>query len=212
MQHFIECQQAHHHHLSIGARKKQPYAFLYRVLSGQALVRLGKQEWMVEANEMFWLPFDCLAALTCFPGCQLQWVQLSPRVQAPRPSQAGFVSLSPLTLSLLDALQTNHPHLNEKAQSLALNLLAEILVDSAMTLIQPATKKLNLSRAMGDFEKTKQSATLTSETQQVLLARMAFRAKRSGQKLSVVSAELNLTEADVETLCQRQFGQNYASI
>ena len=40
-------------------------------MSGYLSVRVGKEEYLVSAQEAFWLPLECLTALTYFPNSQI---------------------------------------------------------------------------------------------------------------------------------------------
>ncbi|KXF83198.1 hypothetical protein [Enterovibrio coralii] len=77
--------------LIIGARKKQSHSTFLFVHQGSALIRLGKLEVPVVAGQGYWLPMNCLNALTILKGSLVSTLDFSVRSTVSLPSAAGFV-------------------------------------------------------------------------------------------------------------------------
>ncbi len=90
--------------LSTTPRKKVLKHSLICVKQGVMLVRLGKQEYAVEAGDDFWIPFDCLCALTFFPQTVIERVDFSVRLTNAFPSKAGYVEHTNLSTALIERL------------------------------------------------------------------------------------------------------------
>lgn len=84
-------------------RKLLKHTLLY-VRGGLVLVKLGKQEYAVEADHAFWLPFDTLCSITYFPNTAVQLVEVSCRVTSPLSKQGGYVALNELSQALINRL------------------------------------------------------------------------------------------------------------
>ncbi|WP_407333834.1 hypothetical protein [Enterovibrio sp. 27052020O] len=96
-----------HHHadtMIIGARKKQHYASYLHVHKGAALIRLGKVELPVCANQGFWLPIECLNAVTVMKGSQVSTLNFSVRTIALLPNKAGYIESSPIMTGIIEQL------------------------------------------------------------------------------------------------------------
>ncbi len=106
MHYTISHATEHHQYLSSTPRKRTFKHQLLRVKKGLVLCRLGKMEYALQAKQALWLPFDCLTSLTFFPESHTESVEISSRSHALLPSQAGYVTLSPLATALLDKLAT----------------------------------------------------------------------------------------------------------
>lgn len=90
--------------LSLLGRHRRPCDHLIAVLGGSLLLRLGREELVLRQGDLFWLPADCLYGMTLWQGCHLARIHFSIRVQAHRPSAAGYLQPHPLVQPLLDRL------------------------------------------------------------------------------------------------------------
>lgn len=182
MHYSISLQTTEFDFLSITPRKKLLKHSLLRVEDGLALVRLGKNEFVVEPGKVLWLPFDCLTSITYFPQTKASIVEVSSRVAMPMPKQAGFVKLNELASALLNRLITlNAPH--EAKLDLYRVLLAEL------TTLQPSLKHSKLGNAIAEW-KPNQKSELPKELQLALTVREARRRLLSGGKQQTVVDEL----------------------
>lgn len=100
----IEFQLHTSDHLVLPQRQRDPHAQLLHLYAGSALLRLGKQQWLLPKGTHFWLPADCLYGLTRLAGAQIGRVRCSVRVSLGLPTEAGFLTGVPLLPALLDSL------------------------------------------------------------------------------------------------------------
>ncbi|WP_456295402.1 AraC family transcriptional regulator [Vibrio sp. AK197] len=145
MHYAIQHTTQHHAYLSSTPRKRTFKYQLIVVTQGMVLCRLGKTEYVIEANQAFWLPFDCLTSLTFFPQTRIESIEISSRSHAFMPSNAGYVTLSPLATALVDALakQTN----DAKRQK-----LLAVVLDEVETW-QPELTTSELTQAVSQWQK-----------------------------------------------------------
>lgn len=92
-------------HLELPQRQRESRAQLLHLYAGSALLRLGKQQWLLPKGASFWLPADCLYGLTRLAGSELGRVCCSVRVSESLPQEAGFLAGAPLLAPLLDSLR-----------------------------------------------------------------------------------------------------------
>lgn len=150
MNYLISHNTTHHPFLSITARKKTIKHKLFYVMSGYLSVRVGKEEYLVSAQEAFWLPLECLTALTYFPNSQILEIEISARSRSHYSHQAGYVSPSPLMSALLEklALHSFSPENIQlmtllKALNFELESLKPILSNGSITLQEACQKGKN---------------------------------------------------------------------
>ncbi|GAA4499372.1 hypothetical protein GCM10023095_19420 [Pseudaeromonas paramecii] len=91
-------------HLELPQRQRDPHAQLLHLYAGSALLRLGKQQWLLPKGASFWLPAECLYGLTRLAGAQIGRVRCSVRISQGLPTEAGFLTGAPLLPALLDSL------------------------------------------------------------------------------------------------------------
>ena len=96
MKQAIDYSLHNHTFLDVGARKKSHTAYMLLMSSGCAFIRLGKSEYTVAAGNGFFIPFDCLHAVTIMPGSTYNKVEFSPRLTMPICREAGFFRMTPL--------------------------------------------------------------------------------------------------------------------
>lgn len=164
------------------SRKKLLKHQLICVEKGLALVKLGKQEYAVEAGQSFWLPFDALTSITYTPKTLVRSVQVSSRVTSQLPKQGGYVELNELMTAVLNRLATLVA--NREAQ---LDLLA--VLRQELTSLKPVLKESKLSQKINHW-KVNQTSSLANELQLVLTVREACKQMKSGKKREQVVSTL----------------------
>ena len=200
MNHAIEFQSTHYEFLTITPRKKTLHNQLYRIESGKVLLKLGKNEYVYNAGEAFWLPFDCLSSLTILPGCHVSNIKLSIRLLDAFPSQAGQVSLTPLMTAIIDRLQTELTQ-NETRSALHIDLLTVLKHD--LLRVHPKLSQSLESQQVSRW--TAGSTQLTGELALILRVREARKMKLSGIKSDKICATLFANN-------EAQFAQLYHSL
>lgn len=164
------------------SRKKLLKHQLICVEKGLALVKLGKQEYAVEAGQSFWLPFDALTSITYTPKTLVRSVHVSSRVTSQLPKQGGYVELNELMTAVLNRLATLVA--NREAQ---LDLLA--VLRQELTSLKPVLKESKLSQKINHW-KVNQTSSLANELQLVLTVREACKQMKSGKKREQVVSTL----------------------
>ncbi len=208
MNHYTIQYQTHYHaYLDAQARKKSLKHQLITVLDGQGLIRLGKQEYICQAGDSIWLPFNCLVAQTWLPGSQLMCCQISVRTQCQLPHQAGFVELTELPLAIVQRLQTQ----NFCACALSQQRLLQVLLDECQ-FMQP-----QLNSQLLTLDENQPGAFLPPDQQQqfqlALQLRQVMKLMSSGvSKLVAIERTFGQRfrdqEASFEQLCQLILGKS----
>ncbi|MCW8346440.1 AraC family transcriptional regulator [Vibrio sp. ZSDZ65] len=182
MNHAIEFQSTHYEFLTITPRKKTLHNQLYRIESGKVLLKLGKNEYVYNAGEAFWLPFDCLSSLTILPNTKLSLAKFSVRLSDLFPSQAGRVTLTSLLTALLNKL-------NEQIDSEIRKDLLQVVRHEVVAL----HPHLSQSKECKEITEWRPNTTsISGELSLVLLVREARKQKLSGIKK--------------ESICEKLFG------
>ncbi|UJF17310.1 hypothetical protein L0B53_00595 [Vibrio sp. SS-MA-C1-2] len=140
MNYKIEYNQHHTQYLTISPRKATIMAKLITVRQGALFIRLGKNELLIREGESFWLPFDCLHAVTSTPDTIYDEVLFSPRLIGQLPIVSGFL-ISALFEQLLFTLASHHSSTDEEHQ--LLNVLFQQIKYQTISL-----NKKDLSRAL----------------------------------------------------------------
>ncbi|MBY6196100.1 AraC family transcriptional regulator [Vibrio hangzhouensis] len=180
MNHAIDFQSTHYQLLTITPRKKTLHNQLFRVESGKLLLKLGKNEYVYNAGDTFWLPFDCLSSLTVLPGSVLTTIKFSVRLHDNFPLQAGSVLLSPLATAILDRLQGNDNKTYEKE-------LLQVLRQDAVAF-RPKLQQDQESQMVSQW--TPHSNAMTGELALVLRLREARKLKLSGTSTELICDKL----------------------
>ncbi|QIA63009.1 AraC family transcriptional regulator [Vibrio astriarenae] len=167
-------------YLLITGRKHTLKHRLIIVESGLALVRLGKQEYAVEAGHAFWLPFDCLVSTTYLPNSSITDVTISARVSGRFSKQAGFVTLSPMLKATIAQLRGNNSE--EYSQT-----LKQVIKHECMTL-KPSPTLSPLSETLSQWSPT--TSGLEKEIHLGLLVREARKMKLSGKSDELIANAL----------------------
>ncbi|MCM0148972.1 AraC family ligand binding domain-containing protein [Photobacterium galatheae] len=225
MNQAIEYSQVEQAHLYVGSRRKNVTAYLIFIRQGIALIRLGKHEYTLTQGTGFWLPFDCLHALTVLPGCRFDKVQFSSRLHQPLCEQAGFITISPLLLALLDELR--HTHASPQSNDSPENHLLAVVADQAVQF-SPSTRQQcpalpsTLQSVLG--EQLQGRTTIASEQvapvetalgisikelTACLLIREAQKLSRSGRKAEQIAKDLKCQLDHLQTLAQTLIGREF---
>ncbi|NAW67401.1 AraC family ligand binding domain-containing protein [Photobacterium halotolerans] len=211
--------------LAVGARRKNVTAYLITVNTGAALLRLGKHEFVLTAGSGFWVPFECLHALTVLPGCCYNMINFSARLQQPLCQQAGFVTVTPLLNALLQELnqtqeqsQTNHSPAGRILavivdQTAKFSPVTQQICPALPGKLQSVLKKLleRQSPASDDGFSSIEAILGMSvrELEACLIVREAIRLSRSGRNAEQVASELEYQldhlQALGQTLADYQF-------
>ncbi|MDR9828770.1 AraC family transcriptional regulator [Vibrio sp. FNV 38] len=167
--------------LVITGRKNSLKHRLIHVVSGLMLIRLGKQEYVVEEGQYFWLPFDCLVATTCLPNSHIENVFFSARLNNAFPKQAGFVQASALLQATLERVQ------EEQIPDDYIDALNQVLKYEC-TALKPILSLSPLSEKVSAW--TAKDSNLVTEVHICLLIREAYKMKLSGKKDDAIANAL----------------------
>ncbi|MGF1832871.1 hypothetical protein [Photobacterium sanguinicancri] len=216
MKQAIEFTHQQYPYLSVGPRRKSMTSYMVAVTQGAALIRLGKNEHLIPQGHGFWVPFECLHALTILPGSQIKRVDISARITHPVCTEAGFFSLSPLVSVLLTELENTAEEQQiwdgpyGRLLAVLKDQLINIKVDNK-SLCPDLTKHYQESLKIalnGDRVTDQPAAKVISEKLHInlgeleitLLMREALRLARSGRKPEKIAEELSVDIKYLETL------------
>ncbi|OOF00130.1 hypothetical protein [Salinivibrio sp. IB643] len=202
--------------LTFTPRKRRYSANLLFVEDGVVFVRLGKADIPVHSGQGFWLPFECLHALTITPNTRVHQLAISPRVTQKLPTQVGHVEVSPLLVASLCALLTSGYQPSSSAQARRLHAVALDQV-SLMTPLQTLNRQTQIladcvTRAQAgqppaNAEQHYQLQALTQLTMEDLheyfIVRRLRAALKSGQTLIKAAAHIGIAHAQAESLYAR---------
>ncbi|PSW05361.1 response regulator transcription factor [Photobacterium lipolyticum] len=234
MKQAIEFTKNDQTYLYVGPRRKSNTSYMIVVTKGSALIRLGKQEFLITQGTGFWIPFDCLHALTILPGSQFYKVEISTRVTASEKNEdkfsslckeAGFFKVTPLLSSVLVEL-ANSPEskqnwkdpygrllrvIGDQAMQLKVSSkfasphLAKDYHDSLSTLL--AGKKVIDSAAQTELAKLLDVTVHEFET--CIMLREALKLSRSGRKLPQIAEQLHTSVDTLKALAQPITGESF---
>ncbi|USD68077.1 AraC family transcriptional regulator [Vibrio sp. SCSIO 43136] len=162
-------------------RKKLNKHSLILVDKGMLLVRLGKNEYVVEPGDSVWLPFDCLTSLTFLPGTQTTRVDFSVRLKDEFKTQAGYVTLPDVTQAILTKLAT------QKVADTHLHNLLNVVRDE-VTQLRPLLEMSPLSQQITQWSPDNDSG-LSKEMLLMLSLREAKKRMQSGGRRDAVIEE-----------------------
>lgn len=188
---------AHHIHqypfLHTTARKKTIKHKLISVLNGFATVRLGKNEYVIHSGDAFWLPFDCLTALTYFPHCTYIEVAVSVRSSKNYPHQAGLVQPSSLLNVLLESL-IHSPFSPDNIEQKKWLEIVDFELEKLSPLLDESVMTLEQASQCSDIDQ--------ASLHMALKVRQAFRLRSSGIKTERIIDEIFSGNAlQAEQLC-----------
>ncbi len=200
MNYAIEFHDANYPFLNVTARKKALKHSLLSVVKGLVIVKLGKQEYAIEAGQHFWIPQGCLSSLTYLPNSRVHRCNFSVRMSDDFPQQAGFIKPSELLKALLHKLATV-----KTRSGLQLDLLA--VVKHEVMTISPNLSSSALSKAINQWQPGGE-VSITRELSLVLTLREARKMKLSGKKETEVINELFTgNREEYEQLCILVYGE-----
>ncbi|SMY16059.1 AraC family ligand binding domain-containing protein [Photobacterium aquimaris] len=225
MKQAIEFSQNEHPFLFVGSRRKSHNAYFIVVTSGSILMRLGKHEHLVSKGHGFWVPFDCLHALTVLPGTCFFKVAFSIRLQQPLCRDAGFFVVSPLLDALLVELtkQPTEKHDWNGVEGRLLKVIADQIsnLSASTQSLSPAINKQYhnaLALLLNGNKVTEQAAVQAiepilgmtiKEFESCITIREALKLIRSGRKLPQIAAQLNTSEVLLEALAMPILGKPF---
>ncbi|MCW8329384.1 AraC family ligand binding domain-containing protein [Photobacterium sp. SDRW27] len=228
MKQAIEFSHSTQDFLHVGARRKSHTSYMIVVTKGSTLIRLGKQEFLVSKGSGFWLPFDCLHALTVLPGTQFDKVEFSSRLTTPICKEAGFFTVTPLITALLNELRQEAKHNTSLSLSEPAGNLLRVMADQIAKLkvrtnsLCPALRTnyhSQLSQMMkGDKVTDKSALSAISEVigfscgefEACMIMREALKLSRSGRKITQIAESLNTTSEAISALAKPILGQSIA--
>ncbi|KLV03317.1 hypothetical protein ABT56_19500 [Photobacterium aquae] len=198
--------------LDVGSRRKSQCSYMLLVTKGCAFIRLGKNEFAVKAGGGFYIPFDCLHAVTVLPGSEYYKVSFSARLLAAANHQpqlcrdAGYFNATPLITAVCSELATLARKGNELAMAGKTGNLLRVLADQIYGM-KVHTKSTSPGLAKHDEEKLAKllsGDTITdidsvceylgfthNELVSCLLMREAIKLSRSGRKAGQIAQSLN---------------------
>ncbi|KJG10762.1 hypothetical protein C0W96_02290 [Photobacterium kishitanii] len=225
MKQAIEFSKNEHPFLFVGSRRKSHNAYFIVVASGCILIRLGKHEHLVSQGHGFWVPFDCLHALTVLPGTRFFKVAFSIRLRQPLCRDAGFFVVSPLLDALLVELEKQpiEKHDWNGTEGRLLKVIADQVssLSASTQSLSPAINKQYhnaLALLLNGNKITEQSATQNiepvlgmtlKEFESCITIREAVKLVRSGRKLPQIAAQLNTSEVLLEALAMPILGKPF---
>lgn len=186
--------------LQVTSRKRATKHSLIHVDQGLLLVKLGKQEYLIEPGQAVWIPLDCLCALTFFPNTQIYRVDFSVRLRDAFPHQAGLVRHTVLSLALIERLR-----LSERDDAVYPHLLQ--VLKTEVQNFEPALSVTPQTQALALWSATSHHG-LTKEQHLVLLVREAMKRRLSGGKEETIVAELfSADHTQYQQMCQLVIGK-----
>lgn len=214
--------------LHVGSRRKSHTSYMIVVTDGSALVRLGKQEFLVTKGAGFWLPFDCLHALTVLPGTQYDKIEFSARLTTPVCKEAGFFTVTSLMTALLKELRYEAKKASPLCLSEPAGNLMRVMADQVATLkvktnsfcpALPNDYNTHLSKMLNGDKVTDKSALgaiseligfSTNEFEACIVMREALKLSRSGRKLEQIANTLKTSPEAISALAKPILGQELA--
>ncbi|WP_434361615.1 hypothetical protein NF212_24545 [Parasalinivibrio latis] len=219
----FRCQQ--YDQLVTTARKRSiSHQFIF-VQSGMVLVRLGRSEFPVLANQGFWLSFDCLYSLTILPGSRVCQTEVSVRVQDHLPEHTGYVELSPFVIALVQelAIQQQAGNFKQRTDSRWSNLV-KVLCDYAREFkpdletkltesLRSITSAVSTITSNGQLSPKEESALnstgfQTAEVRTALQVREWIKSLKSGGNSKKLANEAGLPEPLFKSLLESVGGYN----
>lgn len=182
MNYAISSDSCHFSSLETTSRKRATKHSLISVEQGLMLCRLGKVEYSVEPGQLFWIPIECLNALTFFPNTEITRIDFSVRLQEAFPHQAGYVQPTDLSSAIIKRLKTT-PREMPTFTHLTQLLKAEVIE------LRPQLSVSELSHQISHWQ-PQNPHNLAKEMHMVLLIREAIKRGQSGIKRPAIIAEL----------------------
>ncbi|KHT64728.1 hypothetical protein RJ45_04885 [Photobacterium gaetbulicola] len=225
MKQAIDYSLHQHTFLDVGSRKKSHTAYMLIMTSGCAFIRLGKAEYTVTAGSGFFIPFDCLHAVTIMPGSSYSKVEFSPRLTMTICREAGFFRLTPLISAVAKELgkllklgnditldgesgnllrvladQVAKLKVNSKSTSPSLNGHHQLCLSSLLK-----GDKVTDNKAIEEI--TAFTGFSLKEIESCVLMREAIKLSRSGRKIEQIAETLNTSPEMIASLAVPVLGQ-----
>lgn len=226
MKQAIDFSLHHDHFLTVGSRRKSHHSFMLMVTQGCAFVRLGKEEYAVKAGAGFYVPFDCLHAITVLPETQYRMMAYSARLTTPLCREAGYFRVNALIKAVCDEL-TVIAKLDKpiKLEGESGNLLRVMADQAAKLSVQSKTTAPGLDKhstlallQILNGQSVTDLASATSiqeftgysvkEIESCILMREAFKLSRSGRKLEQIAKALKQPAEIIAAMAQPILGQS----
>lgn len=172
------------------------------VHEGIVLIKIGKHEYALQANQSFWLPIDCLSSVTYFPGALTSEIHFSIRLPAIYSTQAGYVNHTSLTEAAIEKLRCSS--VNTELQSYLLNVLKYECAD--------LLPELSLNQFSQSFNRWRigNKTEISNEINMALTIREARKRLLSGTPVSLVIDELfSGSQSIFEQIWLAMFGRAY---
>jgi hypothetical protein len=180
-----------------GRKKSLKHKFIY-VQSGLILCRLGKIEYTIEAQQAFWLPFDCLCAWTIFPGTNYYAIDISARVLTSLPKESGHINADDWLRMLVR--KTAHTPQNSELYP----HLSYVLLD-ALSHLKPALKKTPLSTQISAWSVS--APVKDEQINDLLTAREIRKLAQSGRKEdAIIKALFDNNKDEYSRICDLYLG------
>ncbi|WP_156684068.1 MULTISPECIES: cupin domain-containing protein [unclassified Vibrio] len=181
MHYAIQFKDQQFDYLSTTSRKPTLKHQLIYLVDGLVTVRLGKNEYALGKGDVFWVPANCLSALSYFPNTHCKVIEASQRLTQPFANKAGYVKVSSLMNILFEKL--SHVSDLSEHQQILLSAMQYELLD-----IQPNLQITSLSRKLSQWETS--SKELSIEYQMVMRVKEAEKLRLSGIKESEIAKKL----------------------
>ncbi|MGF1687280.1 AraC family ligand binding domain-containing protein [Photobacterium japonica] len=212
--------------LHVGARRKSPHALMLIINQGCVLIRLGQQEFTVTASQGFFIPFDCLHAVTVLPGTHYHSLAFSARLTTPLCREAGYFTVSPLIAAVANELASAQQRGDTLPLSGESGNLLRVLSDQASKLkvksasIAPglAADHVHVLVHLLKGDKVTNAAIATTiakyigyslkEIETCLLMREAARLSRSGRKVAQIAEALHTTPELLNAMANPILGES----
>ncbi len=199
MNYAIEYQYIQSLYLTVSARKRSLKHSLITVCRGMLAIKLGRNDYVVEAGQHFWLPIDCLSSLTVLPGTNYSKLDFSVRLPDKFPAQSGYVTPAAIVENSLTLLESGT--ITQQYQ--------QVLFQLMRFEVSNFTPKLKLSPISQQFSHwtPQNQVKLSADINMLLKLREARKRLLSGEKLSVVSHQLFGIDAEsLNQLFEHHFG------
>ena len=170
-----------HSHLFYTARKKKNHYEFISVLTGAALIRLGKWEYLVLPGEAFWLPFDALSSITIVPNSSISTIKFSVRTRELLQAHGGYVEMTSLLVAGLEKLQSNN--LTELAEQRLLQVMQDELLTASLH-IELSVESKNINSYLSSLTDAKDTvdSQVSPDMMMALKVREADKMRKSGAK------------------------------
>lgn len=226
MKQAIDYSLHQHTFLDVGSRKKSHTAYMLIISSGCAFIRLGKAEYTVTAGSGFFIPFDCLHAVTIMPGSTYSKVEFSPRLTMPICREAGYFKMTPLISAVSKELSKWLKMDKELSLEGESGNLLRVLADQVAKLkVNAKSTSPSLSghhqlclNALLKGDKVTDDKALTEissytgfsvkEIESCVLMREALKLSRSGRKIPQIAETLNVSPEIITSLAMPVLGQS----